>query len=76
MSELLNEFKELKTDEERWRWVIDHQSDDIVVYCDNDATYITIDGEEGYESFDYYIGWAEGVFKLLDAVGINVEAVR
>lgn len=75
MTKLLDEFKQLQTDEEKWKWVIAHQSDGIIVHCDNDMTYITIDGEEGYEQFDYYIGWAEGVFKLLDVAGINAEAV-
>lgn len=75
MTELLDEFKQLQTDEEKWRWVIDHQSDDIVVYCDNDATWIIDTDFEDYGDFDNCIGWQDGVFKLLDAVGINAEAV-
>ena len=75
MSELLDEFKQLQTDEEKWRWVIAHQSDDIVVYCDNDATWIIDTDFEDYADFDNCIGWQDGVFKLLDIVGIKAEAV-
>lgn len=83
---LATEFNALPDDAARWRWVKDHQHLDIIVICDNDATYIVfpddqttanVGGDPGpciEAEFDEFIGWADGVFSLLDAFGICAES--
>lgn len=71
--ELIKEFKTLEDDEERWSWVKDHQTDGVIVNCDNDSTFITI-GDE-YADFEEYVGWTDGIFKLFKAININATSV-
>ena len=72
--ELIKEFKTLKNDKEKWLWVKNHQTDGVIVNCDNDSTFITI-GDE-YADFEEYIGWADGIFKLFEAMNINATPAR
>ena len=83
---LAKEFTLLKDDVERWKWIVKHQDVGITVYCDNGDTYAHFDEEYNkYEQdynfemqllqFDWVIGWEEGVFNLLEAVGIKAESV-
>ena len=75
MHHLFKQFNELKTDADRWQWVIDNQDKGVLVNLDNGDTYITIDGTPGHADFEHYLGWSEGVFDLLDAIGIRAEGV-
>ena len=71
----------MKSDEERWKWVIANQSNDMIIMCDNDMTWIEFDIPDGEEpddyivDFDYFIGWADGIFDLLKVVGIKASSV-
>ena len=71
------EFKAIKGDRERWQWLIKNQDAELLVYLDNDDTFVadTNDGEADIESFCDYIGWSEGVCTLLDIVGVKYEVV-
>jgi hypothetical protein len=74
------------TDVQRWKWVKKH-ADECTVHCDNDDTFMTInalsnhpevlsgDRDEPYFQFDWYIGWANGIFELANALGLPLEAV-
>ena len=76
MKNLLHEFEKLKTDEEKWIWVINNQENNIIVNLDNDGTFITIKGnDDDYGDFIDYIGWSDGIFSLLKAIGIKCEGV-
>lgn len=71
---LLDDFKRLKNDKERWEFVIENK-EHIMVNLDNDDTFITIIGyedlEDCYADFDFYIGENDGVANLLDAIGVQ-----
>lgn len=76
--ELHKEFKKLKTDIKRWKWIIDNQDKDIIVQLDNDSTFAVFINDEDGEfvfHFDNYIGWSDGVFELLEAMKIKAESV-
>lgn len=85
MSSLIKEFDSLRSDKQRWEWLIIHQDQGLQLQLDNDRTIIvdtTInpddlewDDESYWSSFDNYIGWSEGVFNLLHAIGIDCESV-
>lgn len=67
---------EKMNDYEKWQCLI--TNNDWVGYCvnlDNDYTFITFDGCEDVVSFDDYIGWSDGVQKLLETIGVNYEPV-
>ena len=81
--EVFDKFNSLKTDMEKWAWLMENQDKGILVKCDNDYTYIEVEGfdeeSDGWDDtcfgdFDDYIGWSSGVFDLLKTVGIKAEA--
>ena len=73
---LFNKFNSLKSDRERWQWVIDNQNLGIIVNLDNDDTFITVDDvDEGLGRFDDYIGDSDGIFILLEVLKIKAEYV-
>lgn len=75
---LIDSFERCKNDEERWNWVIEHKDDGILVYLDNDDTFVVLvdakgnryEDDDWYGDFSDYIGWSEGVSILLDTIGI------
>lgn len=78
MEELYNKFQELKNDLERWDWILKNQDKGITVWLDNDDTYAQFNDDEEAEylmQFNEYIGWADGIFVLMDVVGIKAESV-
>lgn len=78
MKKLFEEFNSLPNDAAKWKWIMKHQDKGITVFCDNDDTYAQFANDEDAEfllEFDQYIGWADGIFSLMDAVGIKAEAV-
>lgn len=78
MDSLFETFNNLQNDEARWKWLIVNQDKGIIVNCDNDDTFITTpddEDDEDYASFDNYVGWSDGVFDLLKAIGIEAESV-
>lgn len=69
-------------DTEKWEWVRDNQDLNITVNLDNDDTYVTFDDfdEEDDDGevvirFDGYLGWSDGIFSLLEVMGIKAEGV-
>lgn len=79
MVKLSEQFKN-ETDIGRWNLVLANK-DKIRLMLDNDLTYAVFDGEKDEYGdtlaldFDTYIGWSDGVFLLLDALGIKAEGV-
>ena len=70
------EFNALKNDIEKWEWVLRNQDKNIVVCCAIDYTFVRFGNEEDIIlEFDNYIGWDDGLFDLLEAVGIDAEGV-
>ncbi len=71
------QFAELKTDADRWKWIMSNQGNGLVVYLDNDNTFIVNENDEDMDTlkFDDYIGWSEGAQSLLTAIGIAHECV-
>ena len=68
-------FNKLPDDAHRWKFVKDNQDKNIMVHLDNDDTFITIEGENGFGSFDEYIGNSYGVVILLEFLGIQCDLV-
>ena len=69
-------FLKLDNDIERWKFVRENHNKGITVCCDNDSTYIIVDGiDDEYANFRESIGNSAGVFSLLKAVGIKAECV-
>jgi hypothetical protein len=82
--ELMNEFKLLNNDLDRWKWIIENKNEQNLppVMLDNDCTDIGFyymndnDKEIGKNFyFDNYIGYDKGLFTLLKAIGIKAEGV-
>ena len=74
----LEQFKKLKTDKERWKFLLRFPEAGLIVRLDNDLTFVeTLDAEDEKDTaeFDEYIGWSDGVQELLSAVGIKYECV-
>lgn len=73
---LLQEFNKLKTDKEKWKWLMTNQGKGLVVMLDNDDTFVVDENdEETTGRFNEYIGWSDGVQILLDVIGIQAECV-
>ena len=76
--ELWKEFRKLKTDEERWKFIINNQFKGIKINLDNDDTFGSFEWDDDGDyifQFDDYIGWADGIMTLLDVIGIDAEYV-
>ena len=76
--ELWKQFKELKTDYEKWAFIIDNKSKGIKIHLYNDRTFGRFEWDEDGDypfHFDDYIGWADGIMTLLDVIGIDAEYV-
>ena len=72
------EFKKLKTDEERWTFIINNQFKGIKINLDNDDTFGSFEWDDDGDylfQFDDYIGWSDGILTLLSVVGIDAECV-
>jgi len=74
MEEMFNKLKKMD-DYEKWKWLIKNQWSGVIVMLDNDDTFITHIDYDGYASFQEYIGWSDGVFVLLDSMGIKCDCV-
>ena len=78
IEELIEDFKALTNDADRWGWVVDIKDNGTVqmrLFLDNDTTFIEFPTHEDAEilRFDWYIGNSEGICNLLDALSINYE---
>lgn len=75
----LQTFAKLKTDKEKWKYLISNaKTTKLRVFLDNDVTFVcdcTDEDNEQSETFDWYIGWSDGVQELLSAIGIPYECV-
>jgi hypothetical protein len=82
---LSKEFNKFKTDKKRLDYIYQHR-DKLKLILDNDQTNVEPICNEAlrdvwlgkdleFNSFDEYIGWAEGVFTLLAFFGIKAESV-
>jgi len=68
--ELLSKFKKLKTDTQKWRFIIENKKQMPPILLDNDSTKIDL-GRGDYFEFNKYIGYGDGVVNLLKAIGIK-----
>lgn len=78
IEELIEDFKALANDTDKWEWFIDIKDNGTVqmrLFLDNDTTYIEFPTHEDAEmlKFDGYIGSGEGICNLLDALSVNYE---
>ena len=73
--ELFKEFNAFDNDLDKWIWLRHHQGYNITTICDNDETFITIDGFEDTAKFFNHIGNTPGLFDLLESVHVNAESV-
>ncbi|MFH2141383.1 MAG: hypothetical protein ABIJ97_03095 [Bacteroidota bacterium] len=72
------EISGLKTDMQKWKWIKKNQDTGVIVFLDNDSTAAEIEFENGNSIlfyFEDFIGWADGIFTLLKAMGIKAETV-
>ena len=90
LKNICKNWNDLKTDKERYKYLIENKGI-FVLRLDNDDTFpefsekfmddfgIDIYDLDGLipelESFDYYLGWSDGVKVLLKMVGIEAEEV-
>lgn len=75
---LWKEFNKLKTDELKWKFIIDNQFEGIKIYLDNDDTFGSFEWDDDGEylfKFDDYIGWSDGIMTLMAVIGIDAECV-
>lgn len=81
-----NTFASLDNDVLRWKFLITNarilnKSKDIILYLDNDDTWVSFEENTSTRLrsdsvfFDNHIGWDDGIFDLLKAVGIKVKYV-
>lgn len=78
LNEIRERLNKARLDYERWKIVLENK-DVLKLILDNDDTLIVFKdyeySEDDYWSFDEYIGWADGLFTMLDVVGIEAESV-
>ena len=75
--QISKEMKNLKSDKEIWKYVLENKDEESMppVMLDNDDTFWNFDDErDEYIQVDY-LGWGDGIFSLLSALGINHEGV-
>jgi len=74
---LFKEFKGLKTDKERWAWIIKNQKYGITVWLGRVTTTATFDKHPDDYLLNFYfaVGCGGGVFDLLDCVGVKCSGV-
>ena len=84
-NEIADKFNMLKTDEERFRFVMEH-NDILGLMLDNDQTSPVFIGKEtedldevtrdhlpSLNDFDDYLGWTDAVVTLCKIAGIHAE---
>jgi len=74
----LDNLKKMKTDKEKWRYIIDlskEERENLIVMLDNDQTFVVEKGSDDYVYFRDYIGWSIGVQSFLAELGIPYEEV-
>lgn len=71
------EFRNCKSDVERWNLIKNNQGRGLVVMLDNDTTFIVDTNVEDSELmyFDDHIGWGAGAYSLLKSIGIEADSV-
>lgn len=71
-------LNDMESDVERWIFIKENP-DLFTVFLDNDDTYAQCVGDDRDEpamiQFTWYVGWADGVQHLMEAIGINAECV-
>jgi hypothetical protein len=80
--ELYKEFEALDNDVDRWKWVIENK-EFVTVKLDNDDTFVIFRDEEDLDwdeeghimDIMEYVGWSDGIFNLLRALGVAAEGV-
>ena len=76
--ELWKQFKKLKTDYEKWAFIIDNKFMGIKIHLYSDNTFGRFEWDEDGDylfHFDDYIGWEDGIMTLLDVIGIDREDI-
>ena len=69
-------FNGLKTDVEKWEFLVENKYRDFHLVLDNDATFGCFKEDHDREfvmDFNYWIGSSIGTFDLLEAIGIEAE---
>ena len=86
LKKIANNWNALKTDIERWKYILEHK-DQIMVMLDNDDTIPVFcpglipgwiedyDDLPSLNDFHQYLGNSEGVKDLLSVLGIKAEGV-
>lgn len=88
LEKMIADFNDQKTDTDKFKYLIENKGI-FKLMLDNDGTFIVFtDGTEKHfteeeidtltdsiDGFDNYIGWANGTFSLLEAIGIEAESV-
>ena len=73
---MIEEFKDLPSDEEKWHWVHKH-AQEVTIILDNDETYLTHDSDMDNEldtgKFSESIGNSPGIPALLESMNIHSE---
>jgi hypothetical protein len=75
---LWKEFKKLKSDKARWKFILNNQGKGIKINLDNDDTFGSFSWDENGEyllQLDDYLGWSDGIQTLLSIIGIDAECV-
>jgi hypothetical protein len=80
--EFIQGWTYLRTDKERFEYLRVHQYTGVILYLDNDMTFIGFDDDENDDmeeqvntSFNGYLGWTDTVQDLLAAYGVRAEVV-
>ena len=68
----IQQFRELKTDQEKWQFLIDNKDCGLTVNCDYDHMYVT--HKDDIRDSVYFDG--DGEPTLLDTLGITHESRR
>ena len=75
MSDLIDEFNKVKSDRNKFTWLMSNQNKGLQLTLDNDDMFIVDLNEEDSElgRFESWIGNAPGIMDLLLAVGIDAD---
>lgn len=80
--QLFDEIIKCKCDEDRYKFLVVHQSNPNLptLHLDNDDTFISFDDDDAWDEskliqFDHYLGWSDGILVLMRTIGIKCESV-
>ena len=74
-TEILYTFDKFNSDLEKWNYLLTVQDSGIIVFLDNDYTFVGFEDYDQTESFNSWVGNSDGVLDLLNILGIRCELV-